>query len=71
MPTTGRPSSAAREMPSAWTAARWMNPERSSAANQCALRESSGRDVVAVLVVVPAHPGISSAWRMQRLSGST
>ena len=38
MPITGRPSSAAREMPSAWIEARWMKPARSLAPNQRALR---------------------------------
>jgi hypothetical protein len=38
MPTTGRPARARREMPSAWSDARWMNPARSSPANQRALR---------------------------------
>ena len=38
MPITGRPSSAAREMPSACSEARWMKPARSWAPNQRALR---------------------------------
>src|SRR6266542_4481233 len=38
MPITGRPTSALREMPSAWIDARWMKPARSAPPNQRALR---------------------------------
>ena len=38
MPTTGRPASASREIPSAWIEARWMNPEMSRPPNHRSLR---------------------------------
>ena len=38
IPTTGRPESALREMPSACSEARWMKPARSAPPNQRALR---------------------------------